>query len=210
VPKKIISFSLWGNNSLYTKGALLNVDEAKEVYPEWICRFYISDDCPIVQELKNKNCEVTVMKKDIGFIPAFWRFSAASDINVDYVIFRDCDSIVNSKEAAAVEEWIKSGKKLHLMKDAQPHKIETIMAGMWGVRGKVIKNIDSLISSWISFNDIKYKYTDQVFLKKIIWPLLKDSVINHGYNSPSGVSLPFPPHKKMKYGEYVGQVINLP
>jgi hypothetical protein len=37
---KIISFSLYGDNTLYTEGALINLDYAKIAYPDWIFRFY--------------------------------------------------------------------------------------------------------------------------------------------------------------------------
>jgi len=36
--KKIISFSLWGDNPIYTQGAIRNAELAKEVYPDWVCR----------------------------------------------------------------------------------------------------------------------------------------------------------------------------
>jgi len=33
--KKIISFSLWGDNPVYTQGAIRNAELAKEIYPDW-------------------------------------------------------------------------------------------------------------------------------------------------------------------------------
>ena len=36
--KKIISFSLWGNNAVYVLNALVNADLALKIYPDWICR----------------------------------------------------------------------------------------------------------------------------------------------------------------------------
>ena len=50
--KKIISFSLWGDNPKYTNGAIENADLALEVYPNWICRFYVGTSTPkeIVEE----------------------------------------------------------------------------------------------------------------------------------------------------------------
>lgn len=39
--KKVICFSLWGNNYRYLGGSLQNVELAKYYYPDWICRFYI-------------------------------------------------------------------------------------------------------------------------------------------------------------------------
>ena len=45
--KKIISFSLWGDNTRYLFGAIQNIELAKIYYPDWICRFYINEFvCP--------------------------------------------------------------------------------------------------------------------------------------------------------------------
>ena len=44
--KKLICFSLWGDDSTYTIGAIKNADLAKKHYPGWICRYYIADCVP--------------------------------------------------------------------------------------------------------------------------------------------------------------------
>ena len=44
--KKIISFSLWGTNPKYTIGAIKNADLAEEIYPDWVCRYYVAQDVP--------------------------------------------------------------------------------------------------------------------------------------------------------------------
>ena len=64
--KKIISFSLWGTNPKYTIGALKNADLAKEIYPGWICRYYVAQDIPkgILFELEEKD-NVEVVEKDL-------------------------------------------------------------------------------------------------------------------------------------------------
>ena len=43
---KVIAFSLWGDNTRYTLGALQNASLAKLVYPGWVCRFYVGSDTP--------------------------------------------------------------------------------------------------------------------------------------------------------------------
>ena len=43
---KVIAFSLWGDNTRYTLGALQNASLAKMVYPDWVCRFYIGKSTP--------------------------------------------------------------------------------------------------------------------------------------------------------------------
>jgi len=206
--KKIISFSLWGNKDLYNYGALSNVDEAKEIYPDWICRFYVHNRSPVIDQLRAKECEVIPMDIEQQWAPLFWRFNAISDPDVDFVLFRDCDSRVNWREEGAVREWLKTDKILHLMKDyPAPHATETILAGMWGMRGHTITNMSDLIKTWINKSNMSNKYVDQDFLRCIIWPMFKHSVLNHGVKSPAGEAIPFPPHKPMKYGEYVGMVI---
>lgn len=208
--KRIISFSLWGSSQFYNIGALANIVEAAEVYPGWICRFYVHNQSPVIDALRASPCEVVPMPLDKAWLPLYWRFNAASDQDVEYVIFRDCDSRVNWREAGAVAEWIESGANAHLMKDwPAPHATETILAGMWGLRGGVITNMPELINNWVCSTNLNNKYTDQEFLRGIIWPLVKNSVMNHGVNSPAGPARPFPPHKPMKYGEYVGQPIQI-
>ena len=59
--KKVISFSLWGNNSFYVIGAILNADIAETEWPDWICRFYVAPSVPIsaILELQSrKNVEI--------------------------------------------------------------------------------------------------------------------------------------------------------
>jgi hypothetical protein len=207
--KKIISFSLWGPHDFYNKGAIANIVEAKVVYPDWICRFYVHDKSPVIDVLRSMSCEVVPMSFANSWTPLFWRFLAMDDPSVDYCIFRDCDSRVNTKEAAAVSAWIASGKKAHLMKDwPAPHATETILAGMWGIRANTIPNVRQLIDDWVRTENIHNKYTDQDFLRYKIWPFIKDDVLNHGVDSPAGKGVPFPPYAPMKYGEYIGQPIN--
>lgn len=208
--KKIIAFSLWGNIPLYNKGAISNVHEAKEIYPDWICRFYVHEHSPVINDLRNLACEVIPMPIERHFIPAFWRFYAASDPDVDITLMRDCDSRVNPREAAAVRDWLLTDKNVHIMKDwPAPHATETILAGMWGIRGGVIPNMKELVVEWVSKDNVSNKYTDQDFLRFKIFPMIKHSIFNHGVNSPAGEAIPFPSHAPMKYGEYVGQAIEV-
>lgn len=40
--KKIIGFAVWGSKPEYVIGALKNAEQYKEMFPDWICRFYIN------------------------------------------------------------------------------------------------------------------------------------------------------------------------
>ena len=41
--KKVISFSLWGNDLKYTKGAIKNAELSLQFYSDFECWFYIHD-----------------------------------------------------------------------------------------------------------------------------------------------------------------------
>jgi hypothetical protein len=73
---KVIAFSLWGNNPIYTIGAIENKELAKKHYPDWTCRYYIgkSTNCEIVEQLKDVNTEIILMDSDGDWTGMFWRF----------------------------------------------------------------------------------------------------------------------------------------
>jgi hypothetical protein len=209
--KKIISFSLWGDEDLYNLGALQNIPVAQEHYPGWICRFYVHEKIPVLGNLRSESVEVVVMPDPVNpWEPLFWRFAPVSEPDVEYAIFRDCDSRLNGKEAAAVNAWIASGKNMHVMKDHDSHRGSLIMGGMWGIRGGVIPDINKMMCEWFIKQPVNSKGDDQLFLEKVLWPLVKDSVLIHGKSSRAGPGTPFPPHtplKSEKSGEYIGQVV---
>ena len=64
---KVIAFSLWGEDTRYTLGALQNASLAKIVYPDWVCRFYVGKSTPeyIVDLLfEFDNVEIIPMKEE--------------------------------------------------------------------------------------------------------------------------------------------------
>ena len=60
-----------------------------------------------------------------------WRYIPMMDEQVDRMIARDADSEINSREAAAVSEWLESGFTFHVIRDHQSHK-RAIMGGKLG------------------------------------------------------------------------------
>ena len=54
--KKLICYSLWGDDPKYTIGAIKNAEQIKEIYPGWIARFYCGTSVPqdIVLQLIEK------------------------------------------------------------------------------------------------------------------------------------------------------------
>ena len=202
--KKIISFSIWGENPKYTIGAIKNAELALEIYPDWICRFYIGKSVPydIIETLKNmKNTEVILMNDDGNWSGMFWRFYACEDSDV--MISRDTDSRLSLREKIAVDEWLKSDKNFHIMRDHPYHKTE-ILGGMWGCRNGILKNIKKLIDD---YNKEDFWQVDQNFLREKIYPLVvNQSIIHDSYLKYNTDSKKFPTERINK--EFVGDVFD--
>lgn len=210
--KKIISFSLYGDDPKYYLGAEQNIVEAKDIYPDWICRFYCKKNVPNFDKLKDiKGIEFIPVDEDEVIPTVYLRFLAIDDEDVDICIFRDCDSIVNNKEKVAVDEWIKSDKILHTMHDDNGGHFDEIMAGMWGMKKVLSYCIKEKIINFIEKeNKRNYFYRDdQIFLKKYILKDFQDSWIDHNSTSRYRYknSIDFPNYESIKYGRFVGEVI---
>jgi hypothetical protein len=174
--KKVISFSLWGSDPKYTIGAIKNAILCNKIYTGWISRFYCGTSVPdiIIKQLKDiDNTEVIIMEESGNYISTFWRFN--SIIDNDIILIRDTDSRLNLREKAAVDEWLNSDKSSHIMRDHPYHK-NYIMAGMFGVKNNILKNIDVLMSSYDKKN---FYLVDEYFLRDIIYPIIKDDVMVH-------------------------------
>ena len=74
------------------------------------------------------------------------------------------DSRLSMREKNAVDEWLESGKSLHIMRD-HPHHNFFILGGMWGFRKKNKYEISGKLLEFIkSKNFIFTKGDDQIFL----------------------------------------------
>ena len=199
--KKIIGFSLWGDNPIYTQGAIRNAELALEHYPEWICRYYIANCVPkyILNSLENYNNTEIVKMGDGDWTSMFWRFYPASEPDVDVLISRDTDSRLNSREALAVNEWLSSDKDFHIMRDHPQHATE-ILGGMWGVRGNILSNMKQMIESYVKGD---FWQVDQNFLREHVWKVIKNSYISHDEYFEKK---PFPSSRKP--GFFVGQAFD--
>lgn len=205
--KKIIAFSLYGDNPKYCIGAIKNVKLQEEIYPDWICRIYYNFTVPIkhIDELKKLNVELIDMSSsNLNEFGMFWRFQVYDDKNVERFIVRDTDSRLNKREKAAVDEWIKSDKNLHIIRDHPQHGV-LILGGTWGVKNDFRFNMSELIYDYLK-DKKKFNYgDDQRFLIKIHKTYM-DSMICHDnfFDYPNNFKFP----QKREKLEFVGQVFD--
>lgn len=201
--KQIIAFSLWGDLRTYTEGAIRNAELALELYPDWVARFYCAASVPedVRKRLAEMGAQVYLMPTGAGgYEGAFWRFFVADDPQVERFACRDCDSRLNLQEKAAVDEWLASGRRFHLMRDAIVH-CDLILAGLWG---GVTGQLPSLQGLFRQAPAVDYKWADQDFLARHIWPLVKERAWVHdtyyGYHG----GRPFPKGQRLKPPDHVG------
>jgi len=106
-----------------------------------------------------------------------WRFETIDEPNVEIMLCRDVDTRILEREVIATKEWIESGKTFHIMRDHPYHKGWPIFAGLFGTRK--IKSLESWKKILGEKKFIKYRTSDQDFLKYYIYPLIKDDCIIH-------------------------------
>ena len=218
--KKVISYALWGTNSLYLEGALCNARDSQIVYPGWIARFY--HDASVTEDVLDalqafEHVELVEMGETMGALGMFWRFHPMfDDDEIERFIVRDTDSIVTPREADAVAEWEESGKALHIIRDCESHNIP-ILGGTWGAKPGCVPMFAERMCAWLSMvqpdsNNPRGEFhgNDQIFLAHIVWHSLQHNQLAHIRAehedklrfSPSDVLLP-----ELEDGQkYVGQV----
>jgi hypothetical protein len=198
---KVISFSLWGDNPKYCVGAIKNAQLYKQIYPDWRCRFYVSDkvNINIIKQLEKYDSEIILKSENANWTGMFWRFECGFDESVDISIFRDTDSRLNLREKYAVDDWLISNKTFHIMRDHPCHAFP-ILGGMWGIKNKQFSKLKYLMDNFETQDEYG---TDYKFFIQKLYPLINDDKIVHDEFFDK---IPFP-QKRQEY-EFVGEVFD--
>jgi len=211
----VISMSLWGTDEIYTNGAIENAKCAKRFYPGWEMWVYHDDTVPagVLNSLYELGAVLKPQPEEPGYIRLFWRFFPAAIKRVERFISRDADSRLGIREARAVEEWINSSNKFHIMRD-HPNHNHPIMGGMWGCVSGAIPNMSDLIYSGMKTARQSKRITiqgcgfdeDQTWLENVVWPIAKESCTQHDEcpeRTKYGALLPFPIQRNSVF-DFVG------
>ena len=173
--QRVVSFSVYGGESTrYTDGALANAHLMPEIYPGWTMRVYYDNTVPLFvigmlgmyEYVELINMTGSRIKNKI-----LWRTLVASDPLVDRYIIRNADSRLSQRERNAVEEWIISGTKFHVIRDHPLHLIYPMNGGLWGGTQETIPKLRHLLED-------KY-YDELTFLRNKIWPIARKDVLQH-------------------------------
>lgn len=169
---KYVSFTLYGNKPIYNVGAVRNAELMNKIYPDWRMILYYDKTVPkdTIDKLSKLNVELVDMTNS-NIFGNLWRFIVVEKEDCEYAIFRDCDSRIGQREKEAVDDWIRSGKTLHVMRDHPGHGVPCgangigILAGMWGLKGRH-EGMTKKIIEFHSKNKISF-CSDQSFLQEI-------------------------------------------
>lgn len=177
-----------------------NAQLAKEIYPGWEIVVYCGPDVPrdTMKSLEKAKCNLVHGGREIAN-PMLWRF--VTPVCGRFIV-RDCDSRLNWRERAAVDAWIASGKRFHIMRD-HPHHNVIMNGGMWG--GTFKPGMDIRIKEW--GKDSHGYGNDQSFLREVIWPEAKKDCLQHDTFTREMFpgAKPFPPSKEDRF-RFVGEV----
>jgi protein O-GlcNAc transferase len=210
--KRIITFSLWGNNPTYNIGAIKNAELASQYYPDFECWFYIHIPTVPINTIeilrKMSNTKIIDKYDDLNNCkPLCWRFQGIDDPDVEIMMSRDTDTRILLREKIAVDKWLQSGKMFHIMRDHPHHQNQNnkIMAGMFDTKKILGINWTELCNN---INQTLHSNYDQVMLNNYIYPLIKNDLIVHSsfslYSGEYGFKFPIPYDSDYRFvGEYV-------
>jgi hypothetical protein len=200
-----ISFSLYGNNKFYYLGAIENVKLCKTVYPGWVPVVYVDEVVPqyVTSDLINNGALVIHGSTELSSNKMTWRLAASLIEDAEKVIFRDADSRINPREKACVDNWLHSGKALHVMRD-HPYHANWIMGGMFGIDARVASRFVEKIL--VTAQGLE-QGEDQVLLAKTLYPPLRDqSMVHDSFFRREKWAKPFPTPREGS--EFVGERID--
>jgi len=224
---KYITYSLWGDNKVYTYGIIENVLDAKKFYEGWIVRVHYNDTVPqnIVDWLKGQN-NVEVIHHPGTKTKAsntLWRLEDLF-IKDATVLSRDADSRFSEREVKLVNEWLESNKDFHIIRDHKHHMVP-ILAGTFGCRNNCLeyvgipgplRNINSVPTKYVRGNELLDEFTktytgdrdayliDQIFLAYYVYNFINCNALihcSHNAYEPFAISV-----DSVEHG-FVGEVV---
>ena len=235
--QRVFSFAFYGNPKSskhqsrgYFEGIRANLDAISSFYNrDWSVRLYhnIGSKNPLMDDLCSLACANDrldlcpvnqqphpLLANAVHMFPMIWRFFPTLDSQVDVFMSRDLDSVVKLREVEAVEEWLESGKTLHVMRDHPQHTAH-MLGGLWGAQTTLRRQVwrdlwkgiwTDIIADPVSRTKRSRKGPDQALLTLHVWGRLPGGDMQHDSFScaqyPGAVG--FPSQRPNSSGNVVG------
>ena len=200
--RNIIAYSLFGAQPRYCESAVMNARIAHELFPAWTCRVYLDNSVPAHVKTRLRAAGAQVVDMDhhpYGGIPAtLWRFLVMDDPQVDRFLVRDADALLSEREVSAVDAWIASGRLFHHIRDYFTHT-ELLLAGLWGGCTGVLPPIAPKMRAYTTAYRGATRFTDQAFLREVLWPSVRENILNHDDLFGFHGAEPLPAHAPLRW-----------
>lgn len=206
---RVISFSLSYANPILGLGAIANARLAQRIYPGWKCRIYVGQTVPANTKaaLRQQGAEIVEAWEQCADIPpTLWPYLAADDPGVAVFLCRSCGARIGEKDAAAVDAWLRSGKRAHVMRDHILHR-NLVLPGMWGARTDNALFVTARMRRFMAAYGNPPNGLEQRFLDGEIWPAIRDDCLIHDSYYPLFGAQPFPAMGKGNDQFHVGMGI---
>jgi hypothetical protein len=180
---KVFTFCIYGNLKKYCFGLLENLKIINKDYPDFETWIYYGNDVKneYIDELKTYKNVKLIFVDDKSATLMVHRFFAIDHKDIEIMFVRDADSRIHKRDQWCINEFIKSDKLFHIIRDHYHHK-KKIMGGMWGVK-KGIENFEIECSyvNWVKNNEnLVGKYQlDQTFLEEVVYNKVKNVILIH-------------------------------
>jgi len=185
--RKVVSFSLYGNNPKYCLGIIENIENIYRLLKGWYIYIYY-DNVPIklieflgtFDMVKLIKCDI---ETDYEWVGMFWRFYQFDD-DTDIWLSRDADSRINERDVMFIKSWLNTNYACHIIRDDK-YQSCVIMGGMFGINNKEFKKYKRhSIKEWIEIYKNKYsanmvRSVDQKFLRREIYPSISHNNLTH-------------------------------
>lgn len=180
----VISFSLFGTNMKYYVGAERNVQDIKELLPNWDINIYHNNN--VLPDYKLRLSElganlinvedVILGNKTSDHFPYFWRFISFLDNRITLV--RDLDSRISTREITYINRWLDSDCDYFIIRDHPWHS--PVPSGLFGIKRKIPK-FETHLANYIENNELVWG-TDQTVLQLYIETIDNNNIYYCGYD----------------------------
>lgn len=190
----VFAFCIYGTERNYYTGLLENIQIIKQHFPEFEIYIYkgICDPSWVFDE----SCKIIETNRS-GAINMLFRYLPVTFAETGFI--RDADSRITERDRWCINEFLKSSKKYHIIRDHFYHK-SPIMGGIFGWKCPINFPLD--LSS-----DVGYAH-DMAYVEKHLYPRIKSEALIHtniyGYIGEHVELIEIPQHDKY---DFIGNVI---
>jgi hypothetical protein len=180
----VFSFTLFGSEDKYCKGLLKNIAVIETTFPGWEVWVYCGEGIPedIYFCLHTFKCVKLIPTGQTGMVNKFYRFFAIDTPSVEICIVRDADSRIYERDQACIQEFLKSEKAVHIIRD-HPNHHHRMMAGMWGIKKQALfflqNHVQDLFGAWAQTQPSGDFWSDTLFLCECVYPRIYNQALIH-------------------------------